>query len=97
MRCAKKSNPDWSVFAPVKGRIEKLLGDGVSRSTQEVLDAIRAKSNCHVRTVLRELLEAGTVIESYEKRDRHIVACFRLAPTWRRLRPVPKAVPSKRG
>ena len=96
MKCAKKSKTDWTVFAPIRGRVMDLLKDGKSRSAQEVLDAIRAKSNCHVRRVLFELKDEGFLVESFERRARHVVICFRLA-TPRRLRPVPKTIPAKRG
>lgn len=96
MRCAKKSNPDWSVFAPVKVRIEKLLGDGKPRTVREVCDAIGSQSICHAREVLFGLVAQGKAETAKIKKGSHAVDCFRLAAPQRGLRPVPKTVPAKR-
>lgn len=90
---------DWSVFAPVSARVIELLKDGKARSTTEVMDALGTKSNANTHRVLRSLTEEGHLIESFEKKDRHAVSCFRLAYPRRGRRNglVPKGLPAKRG
>lgn len=94
-KVSKLASYDWSVFAPVNGRILNLLADGTSRSVREVCDAIKSKSFSHARTVLFAMVAKGELATTKERRGNHAVDCFRLADS-RGLRPVPKTVPAKR-
>jgi hypothetical protein len=88
--CVK--NPDWTVFSPVLVRISKLMRDGKTRSVADVCKALELASNCHARKLLRSLSAKGVLAEGYEKRDRHCVLCYKLAPRAGRVRR--KAVPA---
>jgi hypothetical protein len=72
---------DWTAFGGIRQRALALMAKGKKNQTWSVPDVYFALKtrDAGTRKVLRELAAEGKVVESFERRGRHAVVCYRLA------------------